>query len=349
MENRYKSYKILVYALGALCVAGVAVFTAVERAFYDTSKFLFGRDAPVWLLWLFVALAAVAAVCGAVIVSSRDFPLKYRGKNPMLVVFSSMLCTLSLICVPLILFLRRNDLTDHLNALWNSGNVNVGTASFLVKAGTVTALLAAVYFALVFFIEKVKPAFAIVTGAWIILVLLRFYYDMTSIVQDPLRKLNTFALCAALLFLLCEMFYSVGRPFARPFAAIGAIAAFACAVTGFPVVILTVLGFYKLDSSIGYYLFEAGFALYAYGRLLAFTERSAFFEDLKQKDKRRLRFTIIRKKNRKDRQTDESAAPERLEASEPVDVAPGSVEAPAEVAGGDGNSDGGADGDGGDV
>jgi|GEM_PF-2081551 len=277
-SNALKKYRILVFAAGILAIVGMIVFTVYERVYYDPEVTLLKTGAPVWHVVVLCVAAAALAVYAAFIADSRVFPLKYGRRSSLLTNYSSLLTAISLFMIPVLHFLLRSVGSDHLVALWNNTDDNIHTASALTKITAFAALIAALYFLAVFFIDKTKPVLGIVSGIWILLVLLRLYYDMTEFVQDFLHKLNIVSLGCAAVFLVAEIFYSVGKPFSRTFAAFGVLACFFCFVSGFPKVILTVFGFYTFGVGTAYALFEVAIALYAFSRLAALAVPSVFNE-----------------------------------------------------------------------
>ena len=276
MNNDLKIYRTELVVMSVITLIGAAFLTIFELAFYDTGTNLFSRGAPSWIIVLFSAVSILFSLISSLLIHAETFPITYTEKNSKFTDFAGLLCAAVLILTFAVQFMRLGNVTDHLTQLWLTTDKTLAAAVRMLRISAFLALVASVYFIFSFITKKNNAILAIVFCLWIFAYLLRIYYDMSSLVVDPLRKLTIAALCSILLFMCAEIRMIVGKPSPRLFVCFGFIALFFCGASGVSKLIITLKDSDGFGIQSIYDCFEVVFALYVLSRLLAFANGKTY-------------------------------------------------------------------------
>lgn len=277
MENTsYKAYRIYVVSAGILSIAAAIVMTVFNYTFYDFELTLYEHKAPTFAICMIVISALIFFATCFLTLKTDLLPLRYPKKNGMLTGVMLLLCAGALCATVLLQLFAKED--DRLVQLFNANTQMMSTAAFLIRVSLVTAIIAAAYFVLAFVTDKVMPALSILTGIWALSYMMRVYYDMSTVVMDPIRMMSILSAACVAMFMIAETRIGMEKPAPRYYVFAGLVAAFVCFMSGFSKVMLFLLGKSALEVQTAYDLFELIFAIYAYSRLWAFMKYESFTE-----------------------------------------------------------------------
>ena len=258
--------------MSVITLAGAALLTVFELAFYDAGISLFSRGAPSWMIWLLVCVGVLLSVISSLFIQADTFPLKYPEKNSKFTGISELLCAIVLLLTFVIQLMRLGNSSDHLTWLWLNTSETLTAAVRMLHISVFLAIVASLYFLFSIITEKSRALLAMVFCLWVFAYLLRIYYDMSVLIVDPVRKLTITALCSILLFMCAEIRMIVGKPSPRIFVCFGLIALFFCGISGISKLVMSFTGFTGFSVQTVYDSFEVAFALYVLSRLLAFAK-----------------------------------------------------------------------------
>lgn len=275
-DQCYKIYRIYVVSGGLLALISAVALTLFSYRFYDSDLAVYDHGSPSYAIYIIMAAALLFFITGFFSLKGDLLPLRYPKKNSMLTEIALLLTAVAL-CATFLLLLLGNG-GDRLVKLMNASSEHLAAASVLLKASAVLAVVAAAYYLVSFISEKVVSALAMLAGVWALIYMMRVYYDMSTIVMDPLRMLTIASAAACAMFLLAETRVGIEKPSPRYFVFAGLTATFVCFVSGFSKVAMFLLGASVLEAQTAYDLFELCFGVYAFSRLLAFMKYETFAE-----------------------------------------------------------------------
>lgn len=132
------------------------------------------------------------------------------------------------------------------------------------------SLFAPIYFIVAAFKKKISALFGSVTLAWIILYILRLYFDVTDWVMSPRKLTMICAMCIAALFILYEIRFAFSRGSSRKYFFFAALASIFCIGCGFAGVFSVLSGVYPLNYELPYYGACLLIGIYALIRVISF-------------------------------------------------------------------------------
>ena len=273
-DQQFKKYKIYAYGTGALALLAALFITVFYGRYYDVRAGLFDRGTPMLLLWIGLSALLIFALSALFTLKSDELPFLYPQKCSLFTLFASSFTAVCLLCT-LVFFVFAKE-GDKMADIYYSGIPEMANAAKMLGITFVFAVLGAGYLFTVCFMSKPLPLLGLTLELWLLSYLLLIYYDMSELVMDPLRTLTVISLCFAALFVLCELRYLYGKSSPRAFVIFSSLCSVITFASGFYKVLSVFTGEALLDTAFVFYVAEAGLAIYAFSRLLNFTERSAF-------------------------------------------------------------------------
>ena len=275
MNNQcYKVYRIYVISAGILALISGIILTMFNYFFYDFNLTLYAHGAPVFAIYTIFISTILFFFTSFFTLKTDLLPLVYPKRNQRLCSVFLLLCALTLCAT--VLFGLLGSSKDRLITLFHTENLMLAAASALIKISLVLAVPAAAYFFVSFISDKVMPVFSMFAGAWALVYMMRVYFDMSTVVMDPLRMLTTASAAAVALFMVVETRVGMERPSPRAYVFAGLCAAFICFVSGFSKVAAIFLRERAIEVQTTYDLFELFFGVYAFSRLWAFMKYENF-------------------------------------------------------------------------
>ncbi len=144
------------------------------------------------------------------------------------------------------------------------------TAILCYKLLVPLSLFAPIYFIVAAFKKKISALFGSITLVWIILYVLRLYFDVTDWVMSPRKLTMICAMCIAALFILYEIRFAFSRGSSRKYFFFAALAATFCFCCGFAGVFSIISGVYPVNYELPYYSICLLIGVYALVRVLSF-------------------------------------------------------------------------------
>lgn len=137
-------------------------------------------------------------------------------------------------------------------------------------ATAVFAPFAGIYFIIVAFKKKINALFGSMTLIWMVLYILRLYFDISDWVMSPRKITMICALCIASLFILYELRFAFGRGSSRKYFVFCSLAAVFCSSCGFAGILSVLFNVYPLRFELPYYAICLMLGVYALIRLGSF-------------------------------------------------------------------------------
>ncbi len=137
------------------------------------------------------------------------------------------------------------------------------------------SLFAPVYFVLAAFKRQINALFGSVTLIWILLYILRLYFDVTDWVMSPRKLTMICAMCIAAIFILYEIRFALGRGSSRKYFFFTALSAIFCISCGSAGVCSIYFGVYPLNYELPYFGVALLIGVYALVRVLSFIPKKS--------------------------------------------------------------------------
>lgn len=153
------------------------------------------------------------------------------------------------------------------------------TALFCYKLMMPFSLFAPIYFIVVAFKKRISALFGSVTLIWIMLYILRLYFDVTDWVTSPRKLTMICAMCVAALFILYEIRFTFSRGSSRKYVFFAALCTIFCFACGFAGVFSVLSGVYPLSYELSYYGVCLLIGIYALIRVISFIPGKRRYED----------------------------------------------------------------------
>lgn len=247
--------------------------TAFNRSYLGENG-LYKNSSPVWLLVLLAIMSMGASVFGALNMSSRsDASLlpKYNGKAT--VVISVVMIAEFVSIFALYFLLGPLDLRYGVgHGVANMPDIveKMKIALLCYRLLIPLSLFASVYFVIAAMKKRIDPLFGCITLIWLLLYILRLYFDISDWVMS-VRKLTVIcAVCVFAMFLMNEIRFAFGRASFRKYFFFASLSAVFCISSGFAGVCSIFIKIYPLNYELGYYGVLLFMGLYALVRVLSF-------------------------------------------------------------------------------
>lgn len=181
---------------------------------------------------------------------------------------SAALAALSLTILPLLqIFLI--DSGDHLDEILRSGSISYQPVVATLHIFSLILALPAAFFFLRSAQGKRRTAVeAIPLLLFLIAFVLRVYFDMSLMLNNPRRLFSVVTLLSLLLYVLCEVRLVMRPDRLIPYGFFTLLAMTLAAASGFSNLFLNLIGVLSDGAEVAYYLFEALFSLYLAARLV---------------------------------------------------------------------------------
>ncbi len=153
------------------------------------------------------------------------------------------------------------------------------TALFCYKLMMPFSLFAPIYFIVVAFKKRISALFGSVTLIWIMLYILRLYFDVTDWVTSPRKLTMICAMCIAALFILYEIRFTFSRGSSRKYVFFASLSAIFCFACGFAGVFSVLSGVYPLSYELSYFGVCLLIGVYALIRVISFIPKAKRYED----------------------------------------------------------------------
>lgn len=278
MEKELKNYRLFFFCAMIYTFVAAAVATVYLGMHYDSALMLYDKGASRLPVAALICAGAILSFVFALNMRKTFLPTSYIEKNSNLMILCAMFCAGALALTVALQLISKNS-SDHLYVLWSGPGETARqkAASALLKVNVAAAVPAAICFGYTAFTGKIRAIPSILISVWMLVYLLRLYYDMSVPMNDPLCRMSIVSICAALLYSLAELRYAVSKP--SPFIHVfsGSASMIICGICGFSKAALIIAG--KLDFGISgaYAIAESALALYALARMMSFVKKEGFF------------------------------------------------------------------------
>ncbi len=261
---------ILICAVTACSAVALALF---NRAFMGDNG-LYINGAPTVLPIILVLVSIAVCVYGTMNVrkASKLERIPYVSRTPLLVISALLIAEFFAIFLIYIL----------LGPLDIQYGIDMGVANSLELAEKMKmalmcyellvplSLFAPVYFVIAAYKKQINAFFGSITLIWMLLYILRLYFDVTDWVMSPRKLTMICAMCIAALFILSEIRFAFGRGSARKYFFFASLSAIFCTSCGFAGICSVFSGAYPLNYEIPYFGVALVIGVYALVRVLSF-------------------------------------------------------------------------------
>lgn len=258
------------------CVLSVccAVLLTAFNSSYLGENGLYKNSSPVILLVLLALISVGAAVFGAINMTAHANASDLPMYNSKALTFVSIVMIAEFVSIFALYFLL-----GPLDLQYGVGHgiSNIPDLAEKMKIALLCyrlliplSLFASVYFVLAAMKKKIDPLFGSVTLVWLLIYILRLYFDVTDWVMS-VRKLTVIcAVCIFAMFLINEIRFAFGRASFRKYYFFASLGAIFCISSGFAGVCSIFINIYPLNYELGYYGAVLFMGLYALIRVLSF-------------------------------------------------------------------------------
>lgn len=277
MKKKNGSLILFISAAIVMALAMVAEQIVVYLNYYSFEDMLWHRGTPTiltQLVYIMVALTALFAAAAAVTVKgcycdrglTADDAFSADSRLTRLL---SLLVGLALVALPIAQLCVIGS-SDHLNLLlvYHSPSYQFLVALFHVLT-LLLALPSAFFFVRRFLGKKRTLAETFPFLLFLTVFVLRVYFDMTVMLNNPRRLFSVVTLLAMVLYTLCEarLLFEPKRIASYTFVAV--LAMVTSAASGFSNLFLNLIGCFADGAEVVYYLLEAVFSVYVASKLFA--------------------------------------------------------------------------------
>lgn len=261
--------KTAVFATAALSVICAAVLSCYNGLFIG-SDMLYSSKAPAFLPIAALVLAISAAVAGSITLR-REKGLNALPEIPSLLfqILSCLLCAAFLAVTVLYLVSGPHDITGG-NMITEDfyEKMKIPLLCYMIYA--IISPLAAMYFLMPAFGKKQTSAlFGCITVSWLLLYLVRLYFDVSDMVMAPRKLTVIFAVCMAILFIISEIRFSLARGSSRKYFVYGSLTSVSCISSGVAGAVSALAGIYPTSFDLSYYVLITLIGIYALARLFS--------------------------------------------------------------------------------
>ncbi len=259
---------------GAFVILALSIIGAALLSWYNITfigeDMLYSSHAPSFLPIIMLLAAVVASVAFSFMLRREKTLNSLPKTNDMAhQVICCLICASLLAITVLYIVLGTRDLnggtelTDKLKE-----DIAIVLTCYMLYA--VLAPVASLYFIKSAFGErKISVSLGCVAVLWFLLYLVRLYFDLSDMVEAPRKLTLLFAVCMAVLFLVCEIRFALGNASARKYFIFASLCAVSCISAGFAGGLCAMIGKYPTSVDFSYFVFVLLIGVYALERVFS--------------------------------------------------------------------------------